>query len=235
MKETLRIALVGDYCETALAHRAIPVALRLAAERLEGTVAPQWIPTADLSDARRQLGGFHGVWCVPATPYVNMQGALDAIRFAREESRPFLGTCGGFQHTVIEWARNACGVTGAEHAESAPGASDLVITPLECSLVEKRGRLVLAEGSKLRMAYGKAEILEEYHCRYGLNPLYAEKLFAGNLRPVAHDSTGDVRAIELHRHPFFVATLFQPERRALRGVPPPLVMAFLKALQIHGS
>ena len=230
MLDPLRVALIGDYREDVIAHRAIPVALRLAAEACDVVIAENWIHTSRISDAPRQLAGFHGVWCVPASPYANMQRALEAIRFARESGMPFLGTCGGFQHALIEWARNVCGIAQAEHAESAPESSEQVIVPLACSLVERRGRILLAEGSRLRAAYRRAEITEEYHCSYSLNSSYAERLLSGDLRAAAHDLEGEVRGVELTAHPFFVAMLFQPERRALRGEAPPPVVAFSRAL-----
>src|ERR1700730_13889159 len=100
-----RVALVGDYDKSVIAHQAIPETLRLAAPA-EQLIQPVWIHTASIRNARADLAGFDGIWCVPASPYVSMEGALDAIRYARESRRPFLGTCGGFQHAVIEYARN---------------------------------------------------------------------------------------------------------------------------------
>jgi len=69
-----------------------------------------------------RAAGFDGFWCVPASPYRDIDGALRAIRFAREQRRPFLGTCGGFQHAVLEYARNVLGWADAEHGELAPNA-----------------------------------------------------------------------------------------------------------------
>lgn len=98
----LRIALVGDYSPQVTAHAAIPKALALVAEHLGCCVEPVWMATGRLDgNAAAELGPFDGVWCVPASPYASMEGALAAIRFARETSRPFLGTCGGFQHAVL--------------------------------------------------------------------------------------------------------------------------------------
>src|SRR5271167_227631 len=107
MAGNLRIALIGDYNSHAIGHQAIPEALRLSGEKLRQDVEGVWTHTASLTNARVQLADFDGIWCVPASPYANTQGALDAIRFARESGRPFLGTCGGFQHAAIEYARNA--------------------------------------------------------------------------------------------------------------------------------
>src|SRR5262249_35040949 len=86
---SLRIALIGDFNAAVLAHRAIPAALELAATKTGCTVEPIWVGTASLKpNVSPQLSEFAGIWCVPASPYANTQGALDAIRFAREQGRP---------------------------------------------------------------------------------------------------------------------------------------------------
>jgi CTP synthase (UTP-ammonia lyase) len=158
-----------------------------------------------------------------------MAGALSAIRCAREMRRPFLGTCGGFQHAVIEYARNVLGWEDADHAETAPGGERLVIAPLACALVEVRDAIRLRAGTRIAAACGTDEIIEGYHCSYGLAPAFRDRLVAGPLRVSAEDAAGEVRAVELDDHPFFVATLFQPERAALEGRLPPLVAAFARA------
>jgi len=159
-----------------------------------------------------------------------MEGALTAIRVARERHVPFLGTCGGFQHAVIEYARNVLGWADAEHAETAPHARRQVIVPLLCTLVEVTDAVHLTEGSRLARAYGVNAIAEGYHCSYGLSPDFREALADGPLRICAVDAAGDVRGIELEGHPFFVATLFQHERGALQGRVPPAVRAFVQAM-----
>ncbi len=95
---------------------------------------------------------FSGIWVVPASPYANMPGVLESIRWARENGRPFLGTCGGFQHALIEFGRNVAGLAGADHAETAPEAKLLLVTRLACSLVGKSGavRLESSVGARLR-------------------------------------------------------------------------------------
>jgi CTP synthase (UTP-ammonia lyase) len=228
MKKSVVIGLVGDYSESVLAHQAIPVALQRASAKIGVEVDFEWVSTVEIVSTAR-ISRFDGVWCVPASPYRNMEGALLAIRHARENGIPFLGTCGGFQHAVIEYARNVLAWADAEHAESAPGASRAVIAPLECTLVEVTGPVRLVPGSRIAAAYGTEQTTEGYHCRYGLNPKYQAELLAGPLRVAADDESGDIRAIELAGHPFFVATLFQPERAALKGEPVPLVAAFIDA------
>jgi CTP synthase (UTP-ammonia lyase) len=231
MAGKLRVALIGDYNSQVIAHQAIPEALRLSGESLGRPVEGVWIYTSSITNPRMQFADFDGIWCVPASPYANAEGALGAIRFARESGRPFLGTCGGFQHAVIEYARNVCGLAEADHAETSPSSSFQLISPLSCSLVEKTGEIILKEGGLVRKAYSAPRITEGYHCSYGLNPQYASLLCSNGLHATAHDPSGEVRAMELSTHPFFVATLFQPERRALRGETPPLVAAFVAAMR----
>ena len=228
MKNAINVGLVGDYDNTVPAHQAIPLALQRSADCLGINLAFGWIPTNEVTSTKR-VSSFNGLWCVPASPYRNMDGALLAIQFAREHRVPFLGTCGGFQHAVIEYARNVLGWKDAEHAETTPNASRAVITPLECSLVEMRGTVQFSANSRIAAAHQTSTAVERYRCRYGLNSAFRAELLAGALCVSAIDENGDVRGIELNSHPFFVATLFQPERGIFDGKEMPLVTAFLKA------
>ncbi len=228
MGKSIIIGLIGDYDQTVPAHQAIPPALQHAADALHVDVDFEWIPTEEITSIER-VSRFAGLWCVPASPYRSMDGALLAIRHARERAVPFLGTCGGFQHAVVEYSRNVLGWADAEHAETAPGAARAVISALACALVEATGSIRLFPGTRIASAYGANSASEAYRCRYGLNPEFQAALVAGPLRASADDETGEVRAIELDGHPFFVATLFQPERAALEGRPAPLVVAFARA------
>ncbi|UOV05150.1 CTP synthase [Pseudoxanthomonas mexicana] len=227
MRKNIAIGLIGDYSQSVPAHRAAPLALQRAARALRIEIGFEWVPTEEVTSASR-ISRFDGLWCVPASPYRSMEGALLAIRYARENRVPFLGTCGGFQHAVVEYARNVLGWADAEHAETAPDAARAVISPLECALVEVMGPVRLFSGSRIASAYGVSETTEGYRCRYGLNPEFRAALVAGPLRAAADDETGEVRTVELDGHPFFVATLFQPERAALNGGSAPLVVAFAR-------
>lgn len=224
----IRIALIGDYDPQVTAHQAIPVALGMLAEQTDRDVQFQWLPTESIH-VDTPLQDFDGFWCVPASPYKSEAGALRAIRFAREQQRPFLGTCGGFQHAVLEFSRNVLGWADAEHGETSPDSQRAVLTPLTCSLVEAVDSIHLVAGSLIAKAYETSEIHEGYRCRFGVNPQFERALLTHQLHAVGHDSAGDLRAIELSNHVFFVATLFQPERAALKGLVPPLVRAFVEA------
>jgi CTP synthase (UTP-ammonia lyase) len=178
MQKSASIGLIGDLSESVLAHRAIPLALKQAGEKAGIAVEFDWVPTEQITSTSR-VARYDGLWCVPASPYRSMDGALLAIRFARESSIPFLGTCGGFQHAVVEYARNVLGWADADHAETAPDSSRAVIAPLSCSLVEVTGAVRLVRGSRIAAAYRREEITEDYHCRYGLNPKFRADLWRG--------------------------------------------------------
>src|SRR6516165_5690023 len=227
MTGKLLVALVGDYDPAVIAHQAIPEALRLAGLQTGNCVEGVWLHTASIADAAAQLRDFAGIWCVPASPYANADSAVEAIRYAREQGCSFLGTCAGFQHALLEYARNVCGLREAAHAEDHPEAVCHIISPLSCSLVEKSGVILLKEGTRLYQAYGKPRITEGYHCNYGLNHEYEPLLFGGSLGPRRMTSPAKCAGWSLSGHSFFVAVLFQPERAALRGEVPPVVASFV--------
>ena len=155
--------------------------------------------------------------------------ALSAIRFARQAGRAFLGTCGRFQHALLEYAEAVWGVSNPAHAELNPDAADPVIAALACRLLEQSGEIRFEPGSRLAAIYGVPAAVEGYHCRYGLSSRYRDRLASGPLLVSGRDTDGDIRAVELQGHPFFIATLFQPERSALSGQRHPLVTAFTDA------
>ena len=116
----IKIGLIGDYSPQVTAHVAIPKALQLAAAEAKCEIEETWLATEDVFENRQQFSNYDGLWCVPASPCKSMDGALTAIKFAREQGVPFMGTCGGFQHAVIEYVRNVLGFAKADHAESNP-------------------------------------------------------------------------------------------------------------------
>ncbi|MEG1212408.1 MAG: CTP synthase [Leclercia sp.] len=231
VKNTLRIALVGDYNPDVLAHQAIPLAIDDAAAVLDITADYDWLATTELTSPE-DLVGYDAIWLVPASPYKNVEGAFIAARYARENSVPFLGTCGGFQHALIEYARNVMGWQDAAHAETDTEGR-MVIAPLTCSLVETTDTIELRGNTLIARAYGQETIEEGYHCNYGVSPDFALALEQGDMRVTGWDEQGDIRAVELVTHPFFVATLFQHERAALAGRPALLVQALLRAAKAY--
>ncbi|HXE59949.1 MAG TPA: hypothetical protein VN607_04560 [Gemmatimonadaceae bacterium] len=236
MSSPVRIALVGDQNDAVTAHRAIPIALDRAAADDHRTVAVDWLHTSSLgSEMAARLADANGVWCIPGSPYANMDAALSAIGFARRSGVPFLGTCAGFQHALIEYARTILGLTEADHAETNPDAAHPLISALSCGLVDVHGRVHLAGGTRLHAIYGCDTAVEEYHCNYGLDMQQAGRFAHTSLRVSGVDDDGAARCIELTDHPFFVATLFQPERAALAERSHPVVGAFFAAAAAHAD
>jgi CTP synthase (UTP-ammonia lyase) len=223
-----RLALVGDRSPAVRAHTRVPVLLDALARRERLVLDAYWIPTED-AEQPGALHGFDAVWVVPGSPYRSEAGALAAVRTAREQGIPFLGTCGGFQYALIEFARNVCGLGRVEHAESHPDADDPLIVPLSCSLVGHEDVVTLVPGSLAERVIGVDRVAARYHCAYGLGPAHLEALSAHGLRFTGHDESGEVRVAELPGHPFFLATLFQPELAGDGTEPHPVVRAFAAA------
>jgi CTP synthase (UTP-ammonia lyase) len=207
MHSGIRIALVGDCNETQKAHKAIPRALAAApGAPAEGV----WVSTESIGNGS-SLSEFDGIWCVPGMPYRNPEGVLRSIRRARESRTPFLGTSAGFQYALIEHARNLLGMVGADHQKTNPKAAVPLISQLGCALVGVKARVRLSPGSALRKAYGTPERTVEYYCSFGLNSRFRRLMESGSLHVTAVDDQDEIRAVELDGHPFFAATLFQPE------------------------
>jgi CTP synthase (UTP-ammonia lyase) len=225
-RSATRIALVGDFNPDVIAHQAIPKALALNSSN-NVAVEPQWLDT--VAAERADLDTYDGFWCVPASPYRSMDGALRVIRFAREYGRPFFGSCGGCQHAVLEFARNVQHIGGAGHKETHPTTSEPVITNLVCALIEASEALRPVRGTRFHQIYAADEIRETYHCSYGLNADYIPRMTEAGLRVGVLGPNGEARAVELPEHPFFLATLFQPERSALTEQQHPLIAAFVAA------
>jgi CTP synthase (UTP-ammonia lyase) len=229
-RSAITVAVVGDRIEGHAPQDAIATAVEHAATELGVDVALRWHPTATLAhDAPAALHDADAVWCAPGGPYVSLEGALAAIGFARRAHRPFLGTCAGFQHGVIEIARNVVGVRDAHHAEYGATDAPLFIDELSCSLVGQTMRVRLVD-AELIDTYGGPEAVEQYYCRFGLNEGYAEALARNGLIVAGVDDADDTaRVMRLIGHPFFVLTLFVPQTASRPGAPHPLVRAYVAA------
>jgi CTP synthase (UTP-ammonia lyase) len=197
-----------------------------AAGMLRADVSAEWISTLDVDEAF--LSRVDGIWVAPGSPYKSLKNTVAAIRHAREQGVPCFGTCGGFQHLIIEYARHVLGYAGA-HAEYDPDAVDLFIARLSCSLAGRTMRLAFTPDSQVAGIYGSTEAVEEYYCNFGVNPARLDVLKQGPLRIVGADAEGDARVIELPGHPFFVGTLYVPQMRSRPERPHPLVTAFVRA------
>ena len=229
-----RIALVGDRSASVEAHARIPGIL--AALRSPGCepIEPYWVASAAI-ESSDDVSGFDGIWVVPGSPYDSMEGVLTAIETARTEGIPLFGTCGGFQHILIEFARNICGLTGVTHAEVEPGAADLLVVELECSLFGEEAEVVIADGTLAAQVMGAGPTTERYFCRYGLAPRYEETLTSQGLVISGRDPNGEARVVELPGHPFLMGTLFQPELSSDATWIHPLIAEFCRAVRARSA
>ncbi|MFE1775393.1 hypothetical protein [Streptomyces sp. NPDC059008] len=230
MTHTARVALVGDRSPHVRSHTRVPGLLDALRERDGLDLDAYWIPTQDVAD-HTTLTGFDAIWVLPGSPYRSEAGALAAIRTAREERIPLLGTCAGFQHVLLEYARNVAGLATAGHAENAPdtSAADAVVVPLACSLVGHEGTIELTAGSRAETLIGAERSIERYHCNFGASPHHVELLRTHGLWFTGTDTDGEVRIAELPEHPFFLATLFQPELAGDGTRPHPLIRGLAAA------
>jgi CTP synthase (UTP-ammonia lyase) len=235
----LAVAVVGDFDANKTAHRAIDACFRLIHDSASLPVEGVWVATTTILPGNEsKFRDFRGIWVAPGSPYANTEGALWAITYARTSQTPFLGTCGGVQHALLEYARNVLGLKEADHAELNPDTAFPLLFRMQCSLVEKSQRIAVVSGSGFEKLYGAESGLEDYHCSYGLNPRYEHLFRSEPLEIAARSEDREVRAVALRGHPFFVGTLFQPERKALTGTLHPVVQAFFAACarqQVYGS
>lgn len=233
----LRIGIVGDFDREKRSHWATDAALFHAAARVGVAVEPTWRGTASIQEAgaAARLSDVDGVWCAPGSPYVSMAGALSAITFARERNLPFLGTCAGFQYALIELTRSVLGIADADSAENGSTSEHIVITPVDCPLPSAKpalsglGVVRPTPDSALGELCGAAELREEYFCNFEVNTAYLARWEAAGLRAAAYGAAGEMRALELPRRRFFIATLFQPQLSSSFERPHPVVEGFLRA------
>ena len=139
----IKIGIIGDFDPARPSHIATNDALNHSADYLKINIEIEWIPTESLeNDMVKSLRQFDGLWCAPGSPYKSMNGAINAIRFARENDYPFIGTCGGYQHAVIEFARNKLGLAEAQQCRINPEEANLFISSLSCTLIGEREKLL---------------------------------------------------------------------------------------------
>jgi CTP synthase (UTP-ammonia lyase) len=218
---TTSIAVVGDRDTSLLTHRELDAAIA----RMPTSVHARWLGTD-----RLPLDEVDGVWLAPGTPYRDDDAVYALIADVRERGVPFLGTCGGFQYSLVEFARNVAGVAEVAHEESDPGARDPVVGLLGCSLVGARREVTAVPGTRLAAISGTEPFLAFHWCNYGLSDGWIDRLTAAGMVVSAHAEDAGVEAIELPSHPFFVATLFQPQVGAANGIPlHPLIGALCSA------
>jgi CTP synthase (UTP-ammonia lyase) len=229
-----RLALVGDRSPSVRAHNKIPLLIGALANGSEEAIEPYWLHSTTINDPS-DVDGFDGIWVVPGSPYAHPAGVIVAITAARTAGIPLLGTCGGFQHLLLEFARNVCGLHAVDNAELNPNAPELLIVPLRCSLLGEEAVVTVRPGTVAAGAMGAGSSTERFFCRYGLNAEYEGVLESNGLVVSGRDEFGDARVAELAGHPFFVGSLFQPELTSDPTWVHPLIVSFAAAVRLHAA
>jgi CTP synthase (UTP-ammonia lyase) len=206
-EELVTVALIGERNLDNVNHLPTEEAF----EHL--SVETEWVDTSQIELDGGVLDRYDGIMLPPAMPYASEEGALNAISYARTKNIPMLGTCGGFQYTVIELARSLLGIARAQHAETHPEGENLVVTPLACSLVGQAHPVRVERDSLAGDLYGVDESVEPFFCSYGVSPTHRKALEQSGVRFTGFDRDGEPRILELPSKEFFLATLYVPQAR----------------------
>ncbi|VVB59348.1 CTP synthase [uncultured archaeon] len=242
-KKEVKIAICGKYTELHDAYAIIIDALKHAGANLGISVKLSWIETTEIeagkksvSDVLKDVNGIlvPGGWGARGT-----EGKMEVIRYARENNIPFLGLCYGLQLAVIEFARNVCGLNGANSTEIDSKAKEPVIKilPSLANITDMGGTPRLGafaadilKGSRIEKIYGESKVSERHRHRYEVNPDYHDCLKKNGLVFSGTSENGRlVEFIELPKHKFFVATQAHPEFKSRLEKPAPLFLEFLRA------
>jgi CTP synthase len=239
--DEVSIAIAGKYVEYEDSYKSLKEALVHGALKYNLKLTVTWIEAEGLEEPgyEEQLRGFDGILVPGGFGKRGIEGMLNAIRYARERQVPYFGICLGMQTACIEYARNVCGLAGANSSEFDPATPHRVIYKLrELTGVEEMGgtmRLgawtcLLEAGSGAAKAYGKTEISERHRHRYEFNREY-EALLTGaglNITGTTPDGTY-VEIVEIPGHPFFLGCQFHPEFKSKPLEPHPLFARFIEA------
>jgi len=235
------IAVVGKYVELQDAYKSIYEALCHAGGANDCGVDLKIVDAEEIEadGAEKHLAGVSGILVPGGFGDRGTEGKIAAARYAREKGIPYFGICLGMQIASIEFARNACGLEGANSTEFDPKTSHPVIALLDeqIDVTEKGGSMrlgawpaLIKQDSKAHAAYGHDEIAERHRHRYEFNSAYRERMEAKGLVIAGTSPDGSlVEIIELKDHPWYVAVQFHPEFLSKPETPHPLFRDFIKA------
>lgn len=217
------IAMVGKYMDLQDSYLSVTEALRHAAAANDAELHIKYVDSEDIESQGPApcLNDVQGILVPGGFGDRGIEGKIAAIGYVREHNRPFLGLCLGLQCAVIEFARNACGLEGADSKEFDPDTPHPVVIYMKDQeyITDLGGTMrlgaypcVLKEGSLTAEVYGSHEISERHRHRYEVNNAYRERLEESGLVFSGTSPEGDlVELIELPDHPYFIATQAHPE------------------------
>jgi len=239
------IAVVGKYSEHRDAYKSIYEALDHAGIAHQAQVRAQRVHSqaVEREGPERLLAGVDGILVPGGFGERGIEGKVEAIRFARERGIPFLGICLGMQCAVIEFARNAVGLKGANSTEFDKDNDHPVICLLDeqKTITDKGGTMRLGAhparlvaGSRAAECYGTEEISERHRHRYEFNNAYRRRFAACGMQIAGTSPDGGlVEIVEIEDHPWFVAVQFHPEFKSQPTRAHPLFAGFVGAAVCH--
>ena len=241
---SVTIGIVGKYVELEDSYKSLREALTHGGVANNLRVDVRWVESESLMDEdyEERLRDFDAVLVPGGFGKRGVAGMIRAISYARRTRTPYFGICLGMQTAVIEYARTACGLGGADSTEFDADTPHPVIFKLRDLVgVEELGGTMrlgawtcrLAEGSLAREVYGgRAEVSERHRHRYEFNPEFREQLERAGLRVSGVSEDGRfVEMVELPRdaHPWFLGCQFHPEYKSKPLAPHPLFASFVQA------
>ncbi len=245
-KKQVRIAVVGKYIELQDAYKSIYESLTHAAASQDCGIDLKLIDAETLQDGvDGQLKDVAGVLIPGGFGERGVEGKIKATQYAREHNVPFLGLCLGMQVATIEFARNVCGIEGANSTEFEEDAAEPVICLLnEQRDVSKKGASMrlgtwptkITSGTMAEKIYGHSEVLERHRHRYEFNMDYRERMAERGFMISGTSPDGALaELIELKDHPYFLACQYHPEFQSKPNQPHPLFKGFIEACLLHQS
>ena len=241
-KNKVNIAVVGKYIELQDAYKSIYESLTIAGAAHSTRVNVVKVDAEKLTqeNAAHLLGGVDGILVPGGFGDRGVEGKIEAARYAREKKVPYFGICLGMQIATIEFARNVCGLEGANSTEFTKETPHPVICLQEeqQGVVDMGGSMrlgscesVVVAGTKSHDLYGGADRIHERHRhRYELNSDYLDQLQeAGLVIASVSADEGLVEIIENPDHPYFIAAQFHPEFKSKPNKPHPLFSGFVEA------
>ncbi|MBI3013715.1 MAG: CTP synthase [Candidatus Tectomicrobia bacterium] len=240
-KDQADIAIVGKYVDLKESYKSLTEALAHGGIDNEAGVRIHWVDAEEVERKGPEalLAGMGGVLVPGGFGGRGIEGKIAAIRHAREHKIPFLGICLGMQCAVIEFARRACGLRGANSTEfdSRTPYPVIDLMPEQLQVENKGGSMRLGaypcrvrEGTLAQRIYGEREISERHRHRYELNNDYRKQLEqAGMIVSGVYPERDLVEIVEIPDHPWFIAGQFHPEFKSSPRYPHPLFREFVRA------
>lgn len=241
--DEVEVALVGKYVELKDSYKSITEAFVHAGAATETRVKIRWLRAEELLDIsllKEQLLGVNGILVAPGFGERGIEGKINAVQYARENSIPFFGICLGMQCAVVEFARNVLNLKEAASSEMNPSTPHRVIDLMdEQKQISQKGGTMrlgawpcqLKKGSIAWQAYGSARISERHRHRYEFNSAYLSAFEADGMKATGtNPSSGLVEIVEIPAHPWFVGVQFHPELKSTVALPHPLFIDFVKAM-----